>query len=163
MGVGPPAGSARSKGRRRRLAEPLAAGLLAAVAAFVAVGPLTRAQEAGQSDRGEVAPSARASVIAGRAAFARMGCGGCHRLAAARSESRIGPDLDERLPEHTRESLTAAIAAPPASGAVGSMPTDYGERLSPEELDDLVSFLLDGREPGSPRQATAPGALEVDG
>jgi mono/diheme cytochrome c family protein len=150
MSARPPAGSTRWTGRWRRLAPPLAVGLVAAAAAFVAVGLLTRGEDPGPAAGGEVAPLARDSVSHGRAVFARMGCGGCHRLAAARSERGIGPDLDERLPGHTRESLTAAIVAPPESGLVDQMPTDYGERLSPNELDDLVTFLLDGREPGSP-------------
>jgi mono/diheme cytochrome c family protein len=151
MSAGPPSGSTRSMAAWRRLAVPLAVGLFAAAAVFVAFGLLTRGEDPGPTDGGgETAPFGRDSVSAGRAAFARMGCGGCHRLAAARSESGIGPDLDERLPGHTRESLTSAIVAPPASGEVGQMPTDYGERLSPDELDDLVTFLLDAREPGSP-------------
>ncbi|MGH2798451.1 MAG: c-type cytochrome [Solirubrobacterales bacterium] len=137
-------------GRWRRLAPPLAVGLLAAAAAFGAVGLLTRDEDPRPAAGGEAAPSARDSLSGGRAVFVRMGCGGCHRLAAARSEGAIGPDLDERLPGHTRESLTSAIVAPPASGQVGQMPTDYGERLSPDELDDLITFLLDVRESGSP-------------
>jgi mono/diheme cytochrome c family protein len=150
MSAGPPAGSPRSIGRWRRLAPPLAVGLLAAAAVFVAIGLLTRDEDTRPAAGGEAAPSTRDSLSAGRAVFARMGCGGCHRLAAARSEGGIGPNLDQRLRGHSRESLTSAIVAPPASGGFYRMPADYGEQLSPDELDDLVTFLLDAREPGSP-------------
>jgi mono/diheme cytochrome c family protein len=72
-----------------------------------------------------------------------MGCGGCHHLAAANANGPIGPDLDARLPAHTRESLTAQILAP---GAESGMPTDFGERMSDAELEALVAFLLSARE-----------------
>jgi mono/diheme cytochrome c family protein len=74
-----------------------------------------------------------------------MGCGGCHRLAAANSTGPIGPDLDERLPSHTRESLTAAILRPPA-GSV--MPQGFGARMNEAEFDALLDFLLGQRKPG---------------
>jgi mono/diheme cytochrome c family protein len=80
----------------------------------------------------------------GLAVFTRMGCGGCHRLAAAQSSGPIGPSLDERLPSHTRGSLTAQIVSPPS---YSMMPDDFGERMSDAELDALVDFLLAVRDP----------------
>ena len=79
----------------------------------------------------------------GRAVFARMGCGGCHQLAAARAKGQIGPDLDARLPAHTAATLRAQILDPAASPEFGQMPTDFGERMSDAELDALVAFLLE--------------------
>jgi cytochrome c oxidase subunit 2 len=134
----------------RRNAVPFAAGLAAAAAAF-AVVLLTTDDDA--SDRapegGQVAAAARGAPLpegleGGLAVFTRMGCGGCHRLAAAQSGGPIGPDLDERLPSHTRESLTAQILSP-SPGSV--MPSDFGERMSDAELDALVDFLLAVRAP----------------
>ena len=119
--------------------------MFAAVAAFLAAGLITGGEEPERVDGRADPPAAEDAVEAGRAVFARMGCGGCHRLAAARSRGRIGPDLDQRLPAHTRESLMAAIVSPPASGGFYVMPSDFGERLSADELDDLVSFLIDAR------------------
>jgi mono/diheme cytochrome c family protein len=135
----------RADPRRRlpRVTLPLVVGLLAAVGAFIALGPITESEPERAS--GPPNQSGISDVAAGAGVFARMGCGSCHRLAAARSDGGIGPNLDQRLPAHTRASLSSAIVAPPSSGGFYVMPSDYGERLSPDELDDLVSFLLDAR------------------
>jgi mono/diheme cytochrome c family protein len=138
----------------RRNAVPFAAGFAAAAAAF-AVVLVTTDDEGGDGrapEGGEVAapaPAAPAEPVpagqeAGLAIFTRMGCGGCHTLAAAGSTGPIGPDLDQRLPNHTRESLTAVILSPPA-GSI--MPENFGERMSDDELGALVDFLLAVREP----------------
>lgn len=110
---------------------PLLVGVLAAAVAFGAVILL--------SD-GEGAESAPTS--SGLAVFNRMGCGSCHRLAAARSSGPIGPNLDERLESHTADSLKAQILAP---NQTGMMPTDFGERMTNAEIDALVGFLLVAR------------------
>ena len=109
------------------------AGLAAAAVAFAAVALAT--------DGGGSATPAPAVASQGRDVFVRMGCGGCHRLAAAGSNGQIGPDLDTALTDHTRESLRAKILDPGPS----MMPADFGERMSPAELDALVEFLLASR------------------
>lgn len=113
---------------------PLLVAALAAAVAFGAVMVLS------ESEKGELqrAPTA----TAGLRAFNRMGCGSCHRLAAAGSNGPIGPDLDERLKGHTAKSLRAKIIAP---GARSQMPPDFAERMSDYELNELVSFLLASR------------------
>jgi mono/diheme cytochrome c family protein len=127
--------------RRLCVSRPLAAGLLAATAAFTVVAiatgsETTDADIAGLSRHGE-----------GRAVFARVGCGSCHRLGAAGSDGEIGPDLDERLAHHTRASLTAKILDPSQGLGEGFsvMPLDFGSRLTGDELDALVDFLLAAR------------------
>ena len=80
----------------------------------------------------------------GRAVFAAMGCGGCHRLAAAGSQGQIGPPLDQVLPNHTRASLRAKITDP---GGSSMMPGDFARRMSARDLDALVDFLLAARRP----------------
>ena len=120
-------------------AVTVAAGLAAAVAAS-AVAVLTTDGGAG----GKAPPQrpAGGTQSTGAALFARMGCGGCHRLAAAGANGRFGPDLDRRLPAHTSESLAAQILSPrPGMG----MPTNFGERMSDAELHALVGFLLAAR------------------
>jgi mono/diheme cytochrome c family protein len=137
----------------RRNAVPFAAGLAAAAAAFAVVLVTTdeygggdgRAPEGGQvAAPAPAAPPVPEGQEAGLAVFTRMGCGGCHTLAAAGSTGPIGPDLDQRLPNHNGESLTAAILSPRA-GSI--MPEDFGERMSDDELATLVDFLLAVREP----------------
>jgi mono/diheme cytochrome c family protein len=116
---------------------PLAAGLAAAAAAFAAVAATT-------DGGGEGRAAAAAANADGLAVFARMGCGGCHTLAAANASGAVGPDLDTRLQYHTRESLVARITSPREGTA---MPTDFAERMSDAELDALVDFLLAARAP----------------
>lgn len=137
----------------RLLVRPLAPGLVAAALAFAAVALATdgdgrRAAGGGQAERPAAAPptsatSPRTAHSSGRAVFARMGCGSCHHLSAARASGRIGPDLDAKLPSHTRASLRAKILAP---GSASVMPSDFGARMSGAELDALVTFLLAARQ-----------------
>jgi mono/diheme cytochrome c family protein len=134
----------------RRNAVPFAAGVAAAVAAFAVVALTTGDGDDGQAARSGQAATAPSPLTpprgeeAGAAVFMRMGCGGCHTLAAAGSTGPIGPNLDTHLPNHDRESLTRAILTPPPDAA---MPGDFGERMSDRELDALVRFLLAVREP----------------
>jgi mono/diheme cytochrome c family protein len=137
----------------RRNAVPFAAGVAAAAAAFAVVllttddsgnGPAPETGQVAGPAPAALPPDVPAGHETGFAIFNRMGCGGCHRLAAANSTGPIGPDLDARLPHHTRESLRTAILTPPALAA---MPDNFGERMSDAELDALVDFLLAVREP----------------
>jgi mono/diheme cytochrome c family protein len=118
---------------------PLAAGLLAAGGAFAIV---TAADDDSSQSRHATVAAGRQDTVSGRAIFTRMGCGSCHRLAAAGSTGEIGPDLDQRLPAHDRASLTAVITDPDRGGAFVEMPEDFGERMNAAELDSLVEFLL---------------------
>lgn len=121
----------------------LIAGLLAAAAMLLALGGPSRGARELQPDR------AKSAYATGRSAFARMGCGGCHRLAAGGGAGTgIGPDLDARLTGYDARSLRARIVDPYAGGeptSFGAMPQDYGARMSPRELDALVAFLLAAR------------------
>lgn len=134
--------------RARHTALPLAAGLAAAgltltiLAATVGIGGRDRDAPAAPAPSVSTEPAGE-----GRAVFARMGCGTCHTLAAAGSTGEFGPNLDDRLPAHSAESLKATIVDPPGAGDFSGMPTDFGERLGDAELDALVRFLL-GSEAG---------------
>lgn len=75
----------------------------------------------------------------GRKVFSAMGCGSCHALTAAGSTSTIGPNLDNALNNRPRDAITQAIVNPP-SGSI--MPEDFGTRMSKQELDQLVDFLV---------------------
>jgi mono/diheme cytochrome c family protein len=111
---------------------PLAAGLAVAALAFAAVALAT-------DEDGRRAAAPPAAPSSGLVVFDRMGCGSCHHLSAARSSGQLGPDLDLKLPNHTRASLIAKIRAP---GVASVMPSDFAARMSHAELDALVRFLL---------------------
>lgn len=127
--------------------DALLAGAGAATLAFavvvLAVGIHDGPEGGGTTGATTAVQSADAS---GHAVFVRMGCGSCHTLAAAGAAGTIGPDLDKRLPRHTRESLIARITATPSkNGSFSAMPTDFASRMNARELDALVSFLLASR------------------
>ena len=128
----------------------LLAGLAAAALAF-GILALAAGIGGGRSEGRSAAPLAPAQAgvpvgrEAGHAVFVRMGCGSCHTLAAAGSKGTFGPNLDERLPAHTRDSLIARIMAPPSIDDYSGMPTNFATRMNARELDALVSFLLAAR------------------
>ena len=114
-----------------RRAAPVLAAVVAAGAVLLAWPGEDRAP----------APAAPAKADPGRAVFAKLGCGSCHTLSAAGARGEIGPDLDQRLRNHSPESLRAVILKPPG-GRYSMMPTDFGRRTTDAELDALVTFLL---------------------
>jgi mono/diheme cytochrome c family protein len=82
----------------------------------------------------------------GAQVFLAQGCGSCHTLAAANATGTVGPDLDEVIPGQDTKQVEQSIIDPDAQlsqgfGA-GIMPTTYQQDLTPQELKDLVDFLL---------------------
>ena len=92
---------------------------------------------------------------AGAQVFADNGCGACHTLAAAGSTGTIGPNLDEVLAGQSAKAIAASIVDPEATLSsgfnAGVMPADFGQTISPEDLELLVELLLAaaGRDGGS--------------
>jgi cytochrome c oxidase subunit 2 len=124
----------------------LVTGAAAAGLAFAVVALTSGIGSGPDTDRASGPQAVSSEFDPGRVVFARMGCGGCHTLAAAGSAGEIGPNLDQRLPRHTRASLKARIMMPPSEGAqFDMMPRDFRTRLNAEELDALVDFLLAAR------------------
>lgn len=79
--------------------------------------------------------------------YANNGCGACHILAAAQSQGNVGPNLDDVLPGQTAAMIENSILNPnddltPGFSA-GIMPENYGETISPEDLELLVEFLAE--------------------
>lgn len=82
----------------------------------------------------------------GKQVFTAQGCGGCHALSAAGTNGTAGPDLDDVLQGQDEASVRESIVDPDAQITegfeAGVMPKDYGDKLSDQELSDLVAFLL---------------------
>jgi cytochrome c oxidase subunit II len=81
--------------------------------------------------------------------FSSSGCGGCHTLAAAGATAKVGPDLD-KLGNVDAKFIRTSIVDPNAEVEKGYepniMPKDFGDKLSKEELDALVKYLLEAQE-----------------
>ncbi len=88
----------------------------------------------------------------GAQVFANNGCGGCHALAAAGSGGQVGPDLDEVLPGQSAAMVRESIVDPNAQVVQGYpanvMPANFGEKLTEEELNDLVQYLIESTGKG---------------
>jgi mono/diheme cytochrome c family protein len=88
----------------------------------------------------------------GAQVFAGNGCGGCHTLAAAESGGVTGPNLDEVLPGQSAATVERSITDPNAQIAKGYpanvMPQDYGQSLTPREIEDLVQYLIENTPAG---------------
>jgi mono/diheme cytochrome c family protein len=95
---------------------------------------------------------------AGAQVFANNGCGGCHVLAAAGSGGVTGPNLDETLPGQSAAKVEKSIVEPNAEIVPGYpanvMPANFGESLTPEELEDLVEYLIDSTSKGGGKSAS---------
>jgi mono/diheme cytochrome c family protein len=110
-----------------------------------------RAQETQEADEGETAPAQEEADAAasadGAALFDSEGCAGCHTLQAAGSTGTIGPDLDAELAGTDAAFIEESIVDPDAEIAqgfnAGIMPTNFGETLSPEEIQALVDYIAE--------------------
>jgi mono/diheme cytochrome c family protein len=107
----------------------------------------TMPAETGQTETAptETAPAPAGDAQAGRQLFTAQGCGGCHAFDAAGTSASVGPDLDESLQDQDADYVRRGVVEPNADVAEGYapniMPQDYGEKLSDEQLTDLVAFL----------------------
>ncbi|MEX0787540.1 MAG: cytochrome c oxidase subunit II [Anaerolineales bacterium] len=93
-------------------------------------------------------------IEAGRFLFTRYGCAACHTLTDAGAAGVVGPSLDgigetagtrvEGLDAegYIRESLLRPSALVVAGFQDGLMPPNFGERISQQQLDILVNYLL---------------------
>jgi cytochrome c oxidase subunit II len=84
----------------------------------------------------------------GEQLFAANGCAGCHTLSAAGSDAKVGPNLD-RLTRKNEAYVEQSIVEPNAVVVEGFdpgiMPQNFRDRLSQEEIDALVKYLLEAQ------------------
>jgi len=91
----------------------------------------------------------------GAAVFA-SNCGGCHAFTPAGTSSKIGPNLDnvaadaEKAGEDPAAYVKESIVDPTKVLAPGytetNMPTSFGDDLSAEEIDALVTYLTEAQQ-----------------
>jgi cytochrome c oxidase subunit 2 len=89
--------------------------------------------------------AAAAGSAQGKTLFTQQ-CGTCHALADAGTTAEVGPNLDEALPGKSADFILESIVNPSAEIAPGFtdiMPKDFEQKLSKQQLDSLVEYLLD--------------------
>jgi cytochrome c553 len=75
---------------------------------------------------------------AGSKVFASAGCGGCHTLAAAKSNGQVGPNLDQRKPAYD------AVVRQVSNGG-GGMPAFAG-KLDAKQIREVAAFVASSTE-----------------
>jgi mono/diheme cytochrome c family protein len=81
----------------------------------------------------------------GASVFANNQCSGCHTLKAAGAAGTTGPNLDQVIPGQSAAEVKKSIVDPGAKIAQSYpdlMPKNFGQLISPQELNALVQFLL---------------------
>jgi mono/diheme cytochrome c family protein len=77
--------------------------------------------------------------------FFATNCGGCHILAQAGTTGNVGPNLDEALQGMSATQISQSISDPNAVIAPGFqpnvMPQNFGQTLTPPQLQQLVAYL----------------------
>ncbi|HEX4518885.1 MAG TPA: cytochrome c [Gaiellaceae bacterium] len=109
---------------------------------------------AGTTTTGAVTSSGKyagGNAAAGKPLFTAQGCSVCHTLAAAGSTGTLGPNLDNiadyaaKANEAVDDFVGEAIVHPPPKyvppGYANTMPTDFGTKLSTQQVKDLVAFV----------------------
>ena len=117
-----------------------------------------RAGGGGEAEPGQEAAGTQGQAAAGRQLFIAQGCNACHTLTDADATATVGPDLDElakvatdRDPdvtpkEYVRQSIVDPRAFVVKGFPAGTMPEDFDEKLSRQEIDALVDYLLEVSE-----------------
>jgi hypothetical protein len=118
-------------------------------AAETAAAPEETETEQGGAEEGGESGTAEP----GAQVFISAGCGTCHTFAAAGTTGTVGPNLDEFLaPDDDAAAVEEMIVDPEAEiaegYAAGVMPKNYGQSIEPEELEQLVQFLVDNSPAG---------------
>jgi cytochrome c oxidase subunit II len=84
----------------------------------------------------------------GEQIFTSAGCSGCHTLAAAGATAKVGPDLG-KLGDVDADFIRTSIVKPNDEIEEGFepdiMPQDFKEKLTDEEIDALVKYLLESQ------------------
>jgi cytochrome c551/c552 len=97
------------------------------------------------------------NAAAGEAVFKANGCASCHTFKPAGATGQVGPNLDTAptsdakadnnmdLTAFVKQSIQDPDAYIAKGYTKGIMPTDFGTKLSPTELNDVVAFIVSGQ------------------
>jgi mono/diheme cytochrome c family protein len=81
----------------------------------------------------------------GKIVFSAQGCASCHTFKAASATGTVGPDLDTALKGKDAAFVHESIVDPNKEIASGYqpniMPQNFGQTLTPTQINDLVAFL----------------------
>jgi cytochrome c oxidase subunit II len=111
------------------------------------VQKMTRRQPAagGGGGGGGGGVDAKALFSSGDADTGATACATCHTLADAGAKGQVGPDLDKLLKGKDAAFIKESILDPDKQIAPGFqpgvMPSNFGDTLSPEQVDALVKYL----------------------
>ncbi|MBD0283357.1 MAG: cytochrome c oxidase subunit II [Thermoleophilaceae bacterium] len=110
---------------------------------------LARRRERAAGGGGGAGGAGGGQAAAGETVFTDNGCGSCHTLSEAGTNGTVGPNLDN-ISRPNRAYVEESIVDPNAEVAEGFrrgiMPATFEDRLSPEELDALVEYLLEAQQ-----------------
>jgi cytochrome c oxidase subunit 2 len=107
-----------------------------------------------QQSAGQAALASGDPLAAGRALYQRYGCNACHVLGDANATGQVGPGLDGIgtraagiVPGQSAEDYLREAIVDPNVHIVGGyqpnvMPQDYDARMSDQELEAMVQYLL---------------------
>jgi mono/diheme cytochrome c family protein len=126
--------------------------MLSAVAIFGAEPSEKSAAESGTNNPGMTIepppppPAAQEGKAPdGKIVFSAQGCGSCHTFKAANATGTVGPDLDTALqgkdPVFVKESIVDPNKEITQGYQPNIMPGNFGQTLSPTQINDLVAFL----------------------
>jgi cytochrome c oxidase subunit II len=105
----------------------------------------TRQTGGGGGGTAGAAPDGKQLFTAGDADTGATACGSCHTLADAGTTATTGPDLDKGLkgkdPAFIKQSILQPSAEITKGYQDGIMPNNFGDTLSPEQVDALVQYL----------------------
>jgi cytochrome c oxidase subunit 2 len=115
------------------------------------VAKMTAAKPAGGGGGGGgatlTAADAKKIFVSGNADTGATACGSCHTLADAGTTGQTGPDLDKVLKGKDAAFIKQSILDPNKQIAPGYqpniMPPNFGDTLSPQQVDALVKYLSD--------------------
>jgi cytochrome c oxidase subunit 2 len=105
----------------------------------------SRPAAGGGGGGGGAAVDAKALFTSGDADTGATACATCHTLADAGAKGEVGPDLDKVLKGKDAAFIKESIVDPDKEIAAGFqpgvMPSNFGDTLSPEQVDALVKYL----------------------